>query len=46
MMYCFDSSTLVKRYAPEAGGAWVKGLGICGLVAWRPPGARTTLQDQ
>jgi predicted nucleic acid-binding protein len=24
MMYCFDSSAVVKRYAPETGSAWVK----------------------
>lgn len=26
MMYCFDSSAIVKRYAPERGSAWVKSL--------------------
>ncbi|ETW97808.1 type II toxin-antitoxin system VapC family toxin [Candidatus Entotheonella palauensis] len=26
MMYCFDSSAVVKRYAPETGSAWVKSL--------------------
>jgi predicted nucleic acid-binding protein len=26
MLYCFDSSALVKRYAPEQGSAWVKGI--------------------
>jgi predicted nucleic acid-binding protein len=26
MLYCFDSSALVKRYAPEPGSAWVKGI--------------------
>ena len=24
MMCCFDSSAVVKRYAPEAGSTWVK----------------------
>ena len=24
MMYCFDSSAVVKRYAPEKGSTWVK----------------------
>jgi hypothetical protein len=27
LMYCFDSSALVKRYASEQGSAWVKSLG-------------------
>jgi hypothetical protein len=27
MMYCFDSSAVVKRYAPETGSAWVKDIG-------------------
>jgi predicted nucleic acid-binding protein len=27
MMYCCDSSAVVKRYAPEQGSAWVKSLG-------------------
>lgn len=26
MMYCFDSSAVVKRYAPETGSEWVKSL--------------------
>ena len=26
MMYCFDSSAVVKRYAPETGSAWVKSI--------------------
>jgi predicted nucleic acid-binding protein len=26
MMYCFDSSAVVKRYAPETGSAWVRSL--------------------
>jgi predicted nucleic acid-binding protein len=30
MMYCFDSSALVKCYAPEQGSAWVKSLGASG----------------
>ena len=30
MMYCCDSSALVKRYAPEQGSAWVKSLGVSG----------------
>ena len=24
--YCFDSSAVVKRYAPEKGSAWVKSI--------------------
>lgn len=30
MLYCCDSSALVKRYAPELGSAWVKSLGTSG----------------
>ena len=30
MMYCCDSSALVKRYAPEQGSTWVKSLGVSG----------------
>jgi hypothetical protein len=26
MTYCFDSSAVVKRYAPERGSAWVKSI--------------------
>ncbi len=26
MMYCFDSSAVVKRYAPEVGSVWVRSL--------------------
>ena len=26
MIYCFDSSAVVKRYAPERGSAWVKSV--------------------
>ena len=27
MIYCFGSSAVVKRYAPETGSAWVKRIG-------------------
>lgn len=30
MVYCFDSSAVVKRYAPEQGSAWVRSLGASG----------------
>ena len=26
MTYCFDSSAVVKRYAPERGSTWVKSI--------------------
>jgi predicted nucleic acid-binding protein len=30
MTYCFDSSAVVKRYAPERGSAWVRSIGASG----------------
>lgn len=32
MLYCCDSSVVVKRYAPEPGSAWVKSLGASGAA--------------
>ena len=30
MTYCFDSSAVVKRYAPERGSVWVRSIGASG----------------